>query len=209
MISFVICASNHSGNDLATPFVESILKYEPDSEIVLVDNGSTIPYRESENYKLLRLDYPLGSFSYPRALNEGFKLTIGDWIAFCNDDVLCTGKFKDLINGLNRNILYANEKRYKNPSWGAGVRIDYLFGWILLMHRSLYLDVGQFDEFYNQASCDDLDYCWRAYKKGFSVDVAGLPFEHLDLHRRTQVKDFDEINQRNKAYFIEKVKGQK
>ena len=209
MISFIIVANSNWG-DYAIPFIDSIRINGDRQDIILVDNGSKIPYLPSNKYRLIRLEEK-AHYNYMAALNTGAKIASGEWLMFCNDDVLCTGDFRRL-EGLERVGIYGAQLRHKkNKIFGADV--NYIYGWMLLMHKSIWMAVGQFDEYYLHAGFDDLDYCWRAAKLGVkSVEVSPWPFVHLadkknGLHRRMTVDGYREMQARSKEYFLKKVKN--
>ncbi len=209
-ISFVIVANSNWG-DYATPYIESVLRHEPDTEIVLVDNGSIKPYEEYDNYKLIRLEVS-GHYNYMRALNEGAKLTNGEWLIFSNDDILCWGGFRNEILDLPHRGLYGREMRTKDPAWGLGRKLKYIYGWIMLMHSSVWDEVGKFDEYYLHAGFDDIDYSWRCQCKKIPLKTIHLPFVHLadtneGYHRRMEVDGYKENMLRSKEHFLEKVKN--
>lgn len=177
--------------DHATGYEASLRQHEPEVEIVKVCTDGEADYR------------------YTAALNAGARQATGDWLLFSNDDVLCQGKFADMVEKLDRGTIYGMELRQKNAAeWGADV--NYLYGWILLMHRDAFNVVGPFEEFYLHAGFDDIDYCWRAQRLGFGLAVAPLPFVHLadqpgSHHRRYTVPGYKEQMARSKKYFIGKI----
>lgn len=210
MISFIIVANSNWG-DYATPYIESLLRNEPNIEIILVDNGSDKPYPSNHDYKLVRLD-PAGHYNYMAALNAGAKLATGDWLVFSNDDVECRGAFTNTINSQKYSGLYGMEIRQKPARWGAGREFCYIYGWLIIMHRAVWEIVGEFDEYYLHAGFDDIDYSWRCQEKGIPVKVLDLPFVHLadqpnNFHRRMTVEGYKENMERSKAHFLKKVKN--
>lgn len=180
--------------DFASPYTESLHKHEPEAQVVAVNTEAEADYR------------------YTQALNQGAKRATGDWLLFSNDDVLCTGPFLHLLQRLSHKKIYGMELRRKTQAaWGADV--TYLYGWILLMHRSLHEVVGPFEEHYLHAGFDDIDYCWRAQQAGFGLEVAELPFIHLadqpgGKHRRYTVPGYKEQMARSKEFFLAKVAAQ-
>ncbi|HOJ01295.1 MAG TPA: glycosyltransferase [Anaerolineaceae bacterium] len=208
MISLIIVANNKWG-DFATPYIESVLRYEPNTEIILVDNGSPEPYPSSCDYHLIRID-PTEHYNYMAALNAGARAAHGDWLMFSNDDVLCKGAFAKTIESQSFSWLYGMEVREKPAKWGAGKDFCYVYGWLLIMHRAVWEIVGEFDEYYLHAGFDDLDYSWRCQEKGVPLKILDLPFVHLadqpgNFHRRMTVEGYKENMKRSKAHFLEKV----
>lgn len=211
MISLIIVANNKWG-DFATPYIDSVIRHEIATEIILVDNGSPTPYQHSKDYHLIRLPEK-EHYNYMQALNKGAKEAQGDWLIFSNDDVKCTGSFARKIKELPEIGLYGAEIRNKPENWGAGRDFCYIYGWIMVMHRAVYLAVGEFDEHYLHAGFDDIDYSWRSQQMDIPVMAVDLPFIHLadqpgHFHRRMTVEGYRDSMARSKAHFIEKVNGE-
>ena len=205
-ISFIICANNRWG-DYASMFVDSIRQHESGVEVILVDNGSPKPYAAGPAYQLVRLE-PGGDYNYMRALNAGAERAQGDWLIFCNDDILCYGKFAQAIEALRPDALYGLEIRRKDENWGLAFR--YVYGWMLIVPRAVWEVVGEFDEYYLHAGFDDIDYSWRAQQAGFGLQRVDLPFVHLadqarSKHRRAGVSGFQENMARSKQHFLQKA----
>lgn len=177
--------------DFVSGYIGSLRRYERDIDVVSVFTGNKANY------------------NYTAALNAGAKQARGEWLLFSNDDVLCRGEFASFVEGLGHNNIYGMELRRKNKvEWGADV--EYLYGWILLMHRSLFDAVGWHDEGYVMAGFDDIDYCWRAQQLGYGLQVVDLPFVHLadrpgGTHRRYTVDGYKEQMALSKARFLAKV----
>jgi GT2 family glycosyltransferase len=193
--------------DYTTPFLRSIRRREPkhnDIEIIIIDNGSRNPYPLGSDYKPIRFNDPV---CWAKMLNTGVEASCGDWLMLLNDDVLCQGEFVDLIESIDKNSVVGPQMRHKNPSWGAGVQINYLYAWLLAMQRDVFDKIGGFDEWYKLAGVDDIDFCWRAEQKGFALSAVDLPFIHLEPHRREKWDGYVEQMKKSKEYFIRKVKN--
>lgn len=206
MISFVIVACNRWG-DYVSMFIDSILRHEQEVEIILVDNGSPKPYEPGPAYQLVRLE-PGIDYNYMQALNAGAKFAQGDWLVFCNDDILCHGKFVRTIEALAPDALYGMEIRMKDRNWG--LEFQYIYGWMMIVPRAVREVVGDFDEYYLHAGFDDLDYSWRAQQAGFGLRTVALPFVHLadqarGRHRRANVPGFEANMARSKQHFLKKA----
>lgn len=209
MISFIICANSRWG-DYAGRFIESLYRNEEKHfEVILVDNGSPVPYQAEPGFELVRLEQK-GDYNYMLALNTGAALAKGDWLVFCNDDIMCQGRFFYRIEGLVPDAIYGMELRRKDRDWG--LEFKYIYGWMLIVPRKVWDATGLFDEYYLHAGFDDLDYCWRAQQLGFAVQTVDLPFIHLadqrnigSFHRRAVVQGFHENMKRSKEHFLKKV----
>ena len=146
-----------------------------------MDCNSKPPYKPSDDYTLVKVPEP---FNIARSLNVGYAATKGEWLLFSNDDVLCEGKFADLVRGLDKDTLYANAMM-KRPS-GLGMypnnRAKILYGWLMIIHRKLFNKLGPFDE--NSVIGIDIEYSLRASEVRVPLVAAGLPFRHIHNHRR-------------------------
>lgn len=201
-VSVVITGINQ-WNDYTAPFIESVMKYEPEVEILVIDNGSKKPYPESTEYKLYRYEKTV---CYAQALNAGCILSKGAWLMLFNNDALCEGKFIDKVTNLKRDSIYGDEVRYKPNIFKSGLDVTYLHGWMYVMHRNVYDRVGMFDENYERAGGEDIDYSMAAREVGINLKVMELPFRHLEKHSRAKIKGHKEAMLRNQEYFKRKWK---
>jgi GT2 family glycosyltransferase len=212
MISVIIVASFKWG-DYVSPLIGSILNQETDTEIIVVNTSpADCTLRPLYDCKVLRLpETEAGGYLYCKALNMGAAEAQGDWLLFSNDDVLCYGKFRSIIEGLMPFGMYGKTVRHKKPAWG--VEVTYLHGWNMIIPVSVYDAIGPFDENFDQAGVDDIEYGWRAERLGFHVLPADVPFLHLAdygdhekiVHRRETVPGYWNAMKRNKDYFLRKV----
>jgi len=205
MISVVITVYTDFG-DYATPLIQAIRACEPEVEIIVVDNASTIPFK-ADGCTVIRLNKKR---SWSHMLNTGAKQASGDWLMLLNDDVVCDGKFAHFVNNLNPNKIYGPEIRCKPKHW-VGEEISYLYAWLLLMRKDVYGAVGGFDEGYIAAGVDDIDFCWSAQEFGYGIGVINLPFRHIAdepefQHRRKKWSaDYQADMELNRKRFAEKV----
>jgi len=192
--------------DYAIPFAHSVLMYGKDTQVIMIDSASPDPYPESDKWEVVRVDYPPGElYNYSRCLNIAARHMDGEWLMFCNDDLLCTGPFTAEIRRLDKKCLYGAETGVKKRTT-YGTTINYAAGWCLVMHRSLYGRVGPFDEAFGASTLEDVDYSWRADKLGYKIKRAYIPFIHLESMRRVGVEGWHSRGMDTRKYFIKKVK---
>jgi GT2 family glycosyltransferase len=145
-------------------------------------------------------------------LNTGANAAPDGWLMLFNDDVLCYGAFAETVGGFDKNTLYG-PNILKKPAFWVGKPIQYLYGWMIIVQKTAFLDVGGFDENYIAAGVDDIDFCWTAQNKGYRIKSVKLPFTHIadqpDFdHRRKKWDDKYEQNmEKNRQRFAEKVKN--
>lgn len=172
MVSVIIPCWNIDStlNNLTQICVQSI-RDTSDVELILVDNGSTHgrDYMSDEADIYIRNQTNQG---YVKAINQGFKLSSGDWVVFGNSDFKMS---KGWVEGLQ--TLFDN-----NPTCGVvcpavkgGMTIEdmpweeqgTMGGWFM-MRRSDFLRVGLWDErFFNLFG--DFDYKYRLHRAGLLV----------------------------------------
>lgn len=98
----------------------------------------------------------------------------------CDDDLTFDSIFFSFINKLK------SEKRI------VGLQAYYpsplVIGRFMLFHKSLYEDVGEFEE---RSHGDETEFCYRAVKKGY--EVIQVPRESVTHHPHTKIKPKSEI----------------
>jgi GT2 family glycosyltransferase len=177
------------------PLIGSLRRFEPSIEVVVVDNGSKIPYREGD-YKLVRSKKIL---CYAAAINLGIEASpVSDWYVIINNDVLCEGPFIKHLRKMDTKALYGNELNHASE-FG-----HYVEGWLFAIPRYVLDTVGDFDELFEYAAFEDVDYSYRAKGCGFSVLKSDLPFKHLKAETRFQRPEYREVYLKNRRYLKEK-----
>jgi len=171
----------HDGQFFTRTFSHALQDYNPDINVVVVDNASERPY-SSERLDIVRVDRRIG---YGAALNVGLKHLGGsyDWYVCLNNDC-------EYIGGTPENEIRRLLKTYdENTLYGSGVnqdtRLPFAWQWSawLVISRKIKQNVGFFDEELS-AAFEDFDFEYRAMLQGFQLDTAKLPIWHLDKHTR-------------------------
>jgi GT2 family glycosyltransferase len=111
-----------------------------------------------------------------------------------NNDVLCEGPYKDSLDLYSQDSLYGNQLHVREVTW--------FDGWLMLISRKIWDDVGEFDEGFKIAGFEDADYCMRA--KNYDLNEARLPFVHLKDSGRVREPNYQKIRQENIDYLISK-----
>jgi hypothetical protein len=134
--------------------------------------------------------------SYSQAINKGVKkLDPQGWFMICNNDVQIT----KMINPkkLKTDTLYGFERHGLRD-----VDVYYLVGWAYILHRSLWDDVGPFDEEFYPLYFEDVDYCLRVLDNGYKVqmlDQEQYGIKHLDQPQK--VKELNMYRDGVKPYY--------
>lgn len=192
MISAIIVGIG-GWEEYTVPLVAGIWGFEPDTEILVIDNASENPYPQKGSH-ILRLD---NRVSYAEAINIGVKNTSGDWILILNNDIKCHGKFKHLIEPLQPDSIYGRQIITQDNHVWLGI-------WLALMTRDTFNKVGEFDPKFEMCGFEDADYCVRAKALGIDTLPVDLPFEHLWGKTRWGLPKYPEIRLQNMDYFEEK-----
>lgn len=185
-IGVVICGIN-GWEKYTLPLVKSILLYEPNVDISVIDDASEQAY-PSLNY-VHRIEYT----SYAGSINAGVEFLDNEWILSMNNDVICQGGFSNIIDNISPDKIYANQIiEEKGFVW---------FGnWIVLIPREVWNKVGQFDVNFEMCGFEDADYSIRAMKLGIPTVPINLPFFHYWGKTRWGYTKYPEVRIKNMEY---------
>lgn len=200
MKTTAIIVGHNQWEEYTFPFIKSLKLHNPELDVVVVNNGS-LPI------------YPLGMpglfdtiglsdlSCYAKAINFGISFAKDvfdpDWYIILNNDMYCHGPFMKILENLKDDTIYGDTKR---PNFGG-----YIEGHLIIIPRHLLAVVGYFDEQFEVASFEDIDYSYRARQNGFKVEAIEFPIEHF--HGKTRfdvVDDYNKTRARNKQRFLEK-----
>ena len=170
-ISLIVVGINR-WHDITQPFLLSILKHEPEAQILLIDNNSSPAYpNNSSSIEVLRVDERIG---YNQAMNIGIQHRKVDKYICFNNDCICEGPFINKIKILDDSTL-----------WGSDHKPDPLNGilfvasaWLVISDKIIE-KIKFFDENLS-AGFEELDYEMRAMMADFNLGVAQLPIKHLE-----------------------------
>jgi GT2 family glycosyltransferase len=145
-------------------------------ELIVVDNGSTdtpAPLLPTAQWLVLP-----GNLGYGSACNRGATLARGEYVVFCNPDILVTPYWcQRLVAHLDAHPSVAcitPETRYPGESIPLGTGVadrDALPGAAFMMRRADWQALGGFDEQFF-LYWEDTDLCWRAQRAGRRTVVA-------------------------------------
>lgn len=143
-------------------------------EVIVVDNGSDPPLPNA-----WRLNDNTG---FSHASNVGLQLARTDAVLFLNNDVVATkpGWLEPIRDSLEPGVLVGPVIRYDHHGGVDDHSLPYLDGWCLAGMREDLLDLGGFDEEYEEPSYySDNDLSFRARCAGMTLREARTSIGHL------------------------------
>ncbi len=151
------------------------------TEVVVVDNGSpyTAPRLPAKVYR-----YPENK-GVATGWNTGVRLSSAPVVVVLNSDCMVepgwdVALFEAASEGRRVAFPYTDHcdgLGYSSPDQGGTA------GWCFMFARSLYDEIGVFDEWFNPAFCEDTDYWHRAWQMG--IDLVPVPAARVVHARRT------------------------
>lgn len=220
-----IIIPNWNGKSLLEKNLPAILAANPD-EIIISDDDSS-----DGSIEFLKEKYPqIKIVKHQRVgfagnCNLGVKEAIGEIIIFLNSDVVPE---KNLVESIRKNFL--DQKvfavSFNEPQWSwakiywqdgfiehkAGEKTDetHISGWASggsgAFRRSIWEELGGFDDIYKPFYWEDIDLSYRAWKRGYMILWEPSVVVH-HKHEGTIGKHFSKdyinfISERNRLLFI-------
>lgn len=169
-------------------------------EVIVIDNGSVIPFVDTR-VKLIRNNENIG---FPKAINQGIRISTGDYICIANNDTVTTPEWdKLLISHLDNyglvaaicnyiagpqqvKIGYYDTKetlheaaRKRTSEYRGKSRSWFRLGMhYLTMTRDTFERIGYLDEIFTPGNFEDDDYSYRAIEAGLKLGIADDCYIH-------------------------------
>ncbi len=172
MISITVVTPWHNHRDLERDYWAAIRT--EDCEVLIIDNGSTPPLPNG-----WRLDRNSG---FSHASNVGLELAQTDAVLFLNNDVFANkpGWLEPIREALEPGVLVGPVIRFDPHGAVDGEPMPYLDGWCLAGMTEDLLELGGFDESYEEPSYfSDNDLSFRARLEGMTLREARTSICHL------------------------------
>jgi len=231
MISIVIPVFNQ--HDMTQECIDAIRETTQDCEIIIVDNGSAAPIKQPFTgfieTRVIRNEKNKG---FPVAVNQGIREANGDTIALLNNDVILTpgwaerlqyhldtfsivGPLTNFCAGLqraqiedyeNRDELFKTSAALSEECDGEAEEVNFVIGFCMAFKKSLFDEIGPFDESLWPCSGEEIDFCLKARSAGHRVGIAHDVYVH---HEGSQTfkqmdVDYEAICKRNDAHLAER-----
>ena len=198
MISIIVPAYNQES--MTYECLSAVLKHTKGCEIILVDNGSEPPISGFVETRIIRNEENKG---FPAAVNQGIKAAKGDIIILLNNDVIVTEGWADKLTQYLKDYgivspvtnycagVQVIECKYQTTDemdkFAADIAEDYkgevqdvnfVIGFCMAFKKSLFDEIGEFDESIWPASGEEVDFCFRARKAGHKIGIVREVFVH-------------------------------
>lgn len=195
-ISFIIL--NYNGKYLTENCIDSLKESINNSslkeyEIIVVDNGSkdgSVEYLKNKFKDVVILEIKKNNFI--TSYNDGVKIAKFDWVFLLNNDMLFDKNFLEpIIRNTNLNNLFGigskllkfdgnfekgvNKIKYKyGLFWFYTENVDekcetFYIGTHGIFNKSIFIELGGFDEIFKPFYFEDVDLCYRAQKRGYRI----------------------------------------
>ncbi len=199
-----IVIPNYNGAKLLRKNLPKIIEAAKNAEIIVVDDASSDNSRSivrefSDKIILIKKDVNQG---FARACNDGVKRATGEIVVLLNNDVtpeknflsFLKTHFKDplvfsvgsaeitgettrgkAVGEFKRGFLVHSEAKNSKPGftlWSFGASAAY--------DKKKWNQLGGMDSMFRPAYWEDIDICWRAWKKGWKVMFEPMSRVHHD-----------------------------
>lgn len=181
--------------------VDSVIETSKDYdyELVIVTNGCTDGteawvldmQRNSEAKKIVLCSYkhPIGG---GEAINVGFKLARGEYIATVNNDCKILGKeWLALLRGpfdLDPRMAVTGPLKLAFPE----INSSFIVFFCVMTRKKVLDSIGYLDtETFKIGGCEDIDFCERAKRSGFHIQQ--VPPETPTVVEKTTIDESDEV----------------
>ena len=233
MISIVIPAWNQ--HDMTNECVETIRRntLDADYELILIDNGSDPPIKPPftgfVETTLIRNETNLG---FPVAVNQGIRAAKGDVIVLLNNDVVVTnGWAARILRGLEtfsivgpmtnyaagmQNMMVGSydcteelaraAELWAEEHGGEEIEVNWVIGFFFAFRKSLFDEIGEFDESLWPCSGEEVDFCYRAKAAGHRIGIVADAYVHHigSVTLKTMDVDYLELCKRNDKHLNDK-----
>jgi len=80
----------------------------------------------------------------------------------------------------------------------------FIVGWCVCVPRYVFEALQGWDGNFVVSSWEDVDFSFRAQKRGLPLAVIAVPLRHLDARQRFGLPEFEGTHERNRLYFERK-----
>jgi GT2 family glycosyltransferase/predicted SAM-dependent methyltransferase len=177
------------------------------------------------------------NLGFPKAVNLGVGVARGEAVIVLNDDVIvsphwaerlerhldtfsvaspmtnyCAGLQQEAIlpGYSNETEMWAEAEKWGKEHEGEAREVNFVIGFCMAFKKSLFDEIGEFDDSLWPCSGEEIDWCFRAREKGRRIGIARDTYVHhigsqtfAEMERAGQIKYFEVIN-KNDTHLGEK-----
>ena len=230
ILSIIIPVYNQ--HSLAHDCIAAVRATTEDFELVVIDNGSEPEFIPEGPATVIR---NIKNEGFPRAINQGLKAATGETVILLNDDCVCAqgwserllahldtysivGPCTNYCAGMQQVTIpvYQDEQEFNREAekWavahaGESEEVNWIIGFCMAFKKSLWEEIGLFDESLWPCSGEEIDFCMRAKAKGYKTGIARdvyLHHEGSQTFRELEKNglDYQEICSRNEKHLRNK-----
>ncbi len=180
---------------VAEDCIASVKKHSSNYEFIIVDDGSTLPTGFLKEAADTYIRHNPRNRGIATSWNDGMRIARGDYIVVINDDIRVEkGWLKKLENVIKAGASVSGPIN----GWQTGMKpYKWFTGYCYMLKTQLLGTIGYFDETFNPANCEDLDYWYRVMKRGGTLGRAfDLKIYHKEgdvLHKMANYEDLSKI----------------
>lgn len=225
---------NYNGGEMLAAALETLLQCAPgDTDVVVVDDASTDGSVDllRDRFPDVRTIARTSNGGFSAAANDGIRATDGEFLVLLNNDVEVTQGFLDPILPLFADdSVFAVGTRVVTPSLGGlddGAKrllwhhgmfmvdnqqhvgevkpVPFASGCAAVYRMSMLKELGGFDEAYSPFYWEDVDLCYRAWKRGWRSlyqPASAVVHAHSATISKLGKRGTDAVKARNSLLFL-------
>lgn len=193
--------------ELAPAYWRAMTALSEDDRVVIIDNAS-VPPAYTEDSVIVNRE----NLGFSKPCNQGLAWAAmeaeTDAVLFLNSDVVMTSTtwIEQIRDALKPKRFVGAVMRAGDHASVDGRSWPYLDGWCLAGMTSDLLDLGGWDEGFEEPSYSgDCDICFRARQAGIKLVAVSVGLRHLENHTSRRL-DVTGLSQRNYERYAAKVR---
>jgi len=179
--------------------IDSVIKNTKDYNLIVIDNGSS----DDTATELKKLDVKVitnkANLGFVKAINQGLLNTKND-VVLLNNDTEVSKRWLEKIKKTKGDLIGVKSSVEMQNN------LPFISFFCVFIKRKVVDDVGYLDENIEVGLGDDLDYCIRALKAGYTLNKADVLVQHNHRTTISKVDNIDFIGQKNHNYVLNKHK---
>lgn len=202
---------NESLAEMSKTAIGSVRSSEPEAELVVIDNGSTYGAGFARNEADIYVKNK-SNVGYPGAINQGMKLSHGEFVALSNNDIKVTPNWwkvaKEIFDAnpkvgtVHYRMIGYDEERELGNETAVGGREKWCSSSFFVVRREAFQG---YDENFGAGGYDDYSHHYRMRRAGWTQAYTNkAQYQHADSVTYRSMEDQakrDERDKRNREYY--------